>query len=49
MSQFQPFVQVDPHTVEVGPNVRLDPRLAQPFLASIRERGVTRARRAVPG
>ena len=40
MSQSHMFVQVDPRTVEVGPNVRLDPRLDQPFLASVRERGV---------
>ena len=32
--------QLDPTTLVIADNVRLDPRLDKPFLASIRERGV---------
>lgn len=34
------FVEVDPSTLIVGANVRLDPRLDKDFVESIRERGV---------
>ena len=36
----QTFEQIDPTTVEVGPNVRLDPKMDKEFIASVRERGV---------
>ena len=36
----QTFEQVDPAIVEVGPNVRLDPKMDKEFIASVRERGV---------
>lgn len=36
----QTFEHVDPTTVEVGPNVRLDPKMDKEFIASVRERGV---------
>ena len=36
----QTFEQVDPTTVEIGDNVRLDARMDHDFVASVRERGV---------
>ena len=36
----QTFEQVDPNTVEIGDNVRLDARIDKDFIASVRERGV---------
>jgi ParB family transcriptional regulator, chromosome partitioning protein len=34
------ILDVDPKTLVIGANVRLEPRLDKPFIASIRERGV---------
>ncbi|WP_460467428.1 ParB/RepB/Spo0J family partition protein [Calidifontibacter terrae] len=34
------LVEVDPRTVTIGTNVRLDARLDKPFIASVRDRGV---------
>lgn len=36
----QTFEHIDPSTIEVGPNVRLDPKMDKEFIASVRERGV---------
>ena len=36
----QTFEQVDPTTVQIGDNVRLDARMDHDFVASVRERGV---------
>lgn len=36
----QTFEQVDPTTVQIGDNVRLDARMDHDFIASVRERGV---------
>ena len=36
----QTFEQVDPTTVQIGDNVRLDARMDKEFVASVRERGV---------